>query len=724
MFSLVSPRLTATVSLTLISALSLPAQAAQQPDDSLRIDTDAAQIQGEEGEAALDTLAPGTSAASNRNVFPASYFETYVPRTALDMVRRIPGFQIRSGNTGRRGLGQGGANILINGERLTGKTDPFDELDQLLASRIVEIRVLEGATLSIPGLSGQVVDLIVSSPDGIKGTWEWNPQFRKRQEPRLLNAEINLSGEADIAGGLTYTVQLREYGFRGGALRDETRSDVNGTVFEQRDEKITNIGNQPGIALNLGWTPAPDHKVNLNTEYFLFNYNRTANAIRTALGTQGDDSLTESKSSEDEWNLEVDGDYEFPFLSGRMKLTGVYDREHSPMSNSFALFDPQSGFDGSSRFDQFGKELELIGRAEYSWSRAEGRDWQVAMEGAYNELDIEQQFFSRDPGAEYVGDPLSGFVVSEDRYEVTTTHSRPLSDKWDMQASVGLEYSKLMQERTGAVVVEPRSFYRPKGFVSATYKVDDSFRIRSRIEREVGQLNFFDFVSSVDLVDNLGRSGNPDLVPSQSWLASLDFDKDFGQGNTFRIEFYGAQISDTVDRIPIGVDGDAVGNIGTAYRYGIDIASTLKGERWGLPGTELNLVFDWRDSIVDDPVQDFSRRLNGDKDIYYEANYRHDIPSTDWAYGAFIERYISVRQYRLFSIDRNGVDKPYAAFFVEHKDVLGMTLNVNFGNLLGQQEFFERTRFTARRDVGVPAAIDRAKFDFGPILRVSLSGSF
>lgn len=702
------PLLAATVPLTLILAGSAQAQDGETAVESLPAATEAAT----------------SNAASTQNVYPAGYFESYVPRSALDMVRRIPGFQIRSGDTGRRGLGQGGANILINGERLTGKTNPFDELDQILATNVVEVRILDGATLSIPGLSGQVADIIVSQSKGVSGTWEWRPEFRERLEPNLLNSEVNISGETDLAGGITYALQLREYGFRGGAIGNEIRSDPSGAPFETRNEKIQNYADRPGIALNLGWTPAPDHKVNLNTQYSLFNFNRSATGIRTPITATGDDSLTVSRRSEDEWRLEVDGDYEFPLLSGRLKFTGVLDKEHSPTSSSFALFDPQSGFSGFSQFDQTSDELELIGRAEYSWSPSQGRDWQVAFEGAYNELDIEQQLFTQDPGQAIVADPLSGFVVSEDRYEITTTHSRPLSPKWDVQASAGLEYSKLMQERAGRAPIEPRSFYRPKGFLSATYKVDDTLRIRSKIEREVGQLNFFDFVSSVDLVDNLGRSGNPDLVPSQSWLASLDFDKDFGQGNTFRIEFYGAQISDTVDRIPIGIDGDGVGNIGTAYRYGIDIASTLKGERWGLPGTELNLNFDWRDSTVDDPVLAFSRRLNGDKKIYYEASFRHDIPKTDWAYGGYASRFISASRYGLFSIDRNGVDKPFTRIFVEHKDIAGMTLNVSVSNLINQKETFERTRFTARRDTGAIQQLESSEFEFGPILRFSLSGSF
>ncbi|MGJ8560189.1 MAG: TonB-dependent receptor plug domain-containing protein [Litorimonas sp.] len=713
-----NPRLAVLVSLCLTTALTPPAFAARQVTDTLADDVTAA-----EG-TATPIAVPAQNQENARDVYPADYFATYVPRTALDMVARIPGFQIRQGDTSRRGLGQGGANILINGERLTGKADPFAQLDQLLASSVVEIRIREGATLSIPGLSGQVADIIVKKSAKLKGTWEWNPQFRKRIEPNLTNGEINLNGEANILGGVTYAVTLRDYGFRSGARANETLHDGTGQLFETRVEDIQNTAERPGVAVNLGWEPKPDHKANLNAEYFLFNYNRVSPAVRTPVTAAGSDLVTVGRSSEDEWNFELDGDYELPLLSGRLKFTGVLDRESSPTSNRFSRYSPQTGFLGARRFDQTGEELELIGRAEYSWSRAEGRDWQVAVEGAYNELDIDQQLFTRDPGADFVGGPISGFIVSENRAETTLTHNRPWGPKWSLQASIGVEYSELMQERTGAEPSEPREFIRPKGFVSANYKASETFDIRTRIEREVGQLNFFDFVSSVDLEDNLGRSANPDLVPAQSWLASVEFDKNFGQGNTLKATLDGALISDTVDRIPIGANGDGVGNIGAATTIALHIESTLKGDRWNLPGTELNLGLGLHSSRVDDPVLDFSRRLNGDSKIHFDVSFRHDIPQTDWAYGAYMERNISAQQYRLFSIDRNGVDKPYASVFVEHKDVAGMTFNVNLGNLLGQEEFFERQRFTARRDVGVVQQSEEIKFNFGPILRLSLSGSF
>jgi hypothetical protein len=621
-------------------------------------------------------------------------------------------------------LGQGGANILINGERLTGKSDPFSQLDQLQASSVVEIRILEGATLSIPGLSGQVADVTVVTSSKLKGTWEWNPQFRKRLAPNLLNGEVNLSGEANVLGGVTYAVTLRDYGHRSGARAFETLTDATGVLFETRDEDIQNTSRRPGVAINLGWVPKPDHKANLNAEYFLFDFFRASRAVRNPLTAAGRNLLTESTSSEDEWNLEIDGDYEFPLFSGRMKFTGVLDRESSPSKNSFTRFNPQTGFLGASRFEQNGEELELIGRAEYSWSPTEGQDWQIAAEGAYNELDIDQQLFLQSPGADFLGQGLTGFIVSENRAETTLTHNRPLGEKWSLQASVGVEYSELMQERTGAAATQPREFVRPKGFISANYKASETFDIRTRLERQVGQLNFFDFISSVDLEDNLDRSANPDLVPSQSWLANIEFDKDFGEGNTLKVTFDAGLVSDTVDRIPIGIDGDGVGNIGTAKTYAVHIESTFKGERWNLPGTELNLSMGVHGSNVDDPVLGFSRRLNGDSKVHYDVSFRHDIPQTDWAYGGYMGRHTFDLQYRLFSIDRSGDDKPYTSIFVEHKDVAGMTLNVDLGNLFGQEEFSERNRLTARRDVGVTQQTEEIKFNYGPILRVSLSGSF
>ena len=127
-----------------------------------------------------------------------------------------------------------------------------------------------------------------------------------------------------------------------------------------------------------------------------------------------------------------------------------------------------------------------------------------------------------------------------------------------------------------------REFIRPKGFVSTTYKPRENLTVRTKIERQVGQLNFSDFISSLSLQDDLNTTGNVNLVPEQKWLGEIEFDKDLGQGNNFKARFYGELISDLVDRIPIGIDGDAVGNIDSAQALRCRFCLDVKRRKMGL----------------------------------------------------------------------------------------------------------------------------------------------
>ena len=692
MTRLLKPLLAATVSLGLISA---PAAAQDLPADEAQT-------------------------ASERNVYPASYFQDYAPRTALDMINQVPGFSIRTGDLSKRGLGQGGANILINGERLTGKANPFDELEQILSANVVSITLRDGASLSIPGLSGQVADIAVKA-SAFNGSWEWNPQFREGLRPNWFNGRVNISGEA---GNLNWSAYVREFGFRGGANGTEFRRDADGVLFETRLDDIDNYGDRPGIGTNLTWKPREGHTANLNAEYALFNFRRKVDGVRLPATERGDDSLIRSDFGEDERYFELGADYERPLLGGTFKAIGYIEREASPTLSVFSLFDPETGFESASRFAQDADEAETILRAEYGWNRSEARSWQFGVEGAFNSLDVEQVFEQRERGEDFAGDGPSRFLVEEDRYEATLTHSRKLGTMWDLQASVGVEYSELSQMRDDAPMTEPRDFVRPKGFVAATYTPADGRTWRARLEREVGQLNFFNFVESVDLVDDLGREGNPDLVPDQSWQASLEHERDFGDGNTITVELYGALISDLVDRIPFGDDGDAIGNLDSAYRYGVEIDGTFKGERWGLDGMQLDYSFDWQDSNVEDPLLGFDRRFNGNLKTAYEVSFRHDIPNTDWAYGGFVERFIGSRNFRTFSIGRFGNTKPFTGVYVEHKDLFGIKAQVRLLNLIDAAEFNERTVFDGRRDRGVVLRTDDATYDFGQIVQFRLSGEF
>ncbi len=686
--------------------------------------------------AAAQDAAVASSNAQDR-VFEAAFFENYAPTTALDMISRVPGFQLDGGDF-KRGLGQGGANVLINGERLTGKNEVGGQLSRIAAANVVRIEIVDGASLDIPGLSGDVAN-ITTKTTGVSGTWSWAPQFRKRQKANWGHFHLTVSGET---GDLSYSAELRQESQRNGHWGPETLTAADGTLFETRDENARYYSEVPGATLDLNWKPKEDHVGNLNLEYNQFNFNGSEISDRRAVTSRGEDLQTQFSNAEDEWNAKIGADYEFPFLSGKLKTIGYYRAEHSPTVSRFDVFELNGTQTSGSRFFQTADEGEAIGRVEYSWAPQEGRDWQFGVEGAFNFLNIEQDLLLYD-GQDFVDEPLmSDTRVEEQRAEATLTHSRPLSPKWDIQASLGVEYSEISQ--TGDAVSDPsgevvRDFIRPKGFLAATYKPNDDLSIRFRAEREVGQLSFFDFISSVDVRDDLGNAGNVNLVPSQSWLGSVEFDRDFGNGNTFKVKFYGAQITDLVDRIPVEIPidtdddgepddiefGDAVGNIdSTAYRYGFDANATIKGDKWGWKGTQLDLRFDWRDSSVDDPLTLRSRRLNNDKETYWSAQFRHDIPNSDWAYGFFTDQFVNAPAFRLNTINDFHFDGPWGSAFIEHKDVLGMKVKLELLNLFDASDDFERQIFTDRRDVGELDFIESNSRKFDRFINIEFSGTF
>ncbi|NNE56857.1 MAG: hypothetical protein HKN36_02010 [Hellea sp.] len=647
--------------------------------------------------------------------FEPSYFTQYAPRTALDMLGRIPGFQLKSGNT-ERGLGQGGANVLINGQQITGKgNDAFSQVGRINAGNVVRIDIVDGASLDIPGLSGQIAN-IISKTTGVSGTWEWKPEWRTDLKANTLRGTIAVSGET---GDLSYSAELENDSSRRGHWGPETQTNGQGELLRTLQEKADASGDNPGATINLTWKPAEDRVGHLNLEYNQFNFNRKL-VSKIEPGTDTDFTGENLFSfAEDEWNAKIDGDYEFPLMDGKLKLIGYYRTERSPTYARFKHFALNGDLESHTEYHQIADEGEAIGRAEYSWSPSDGRDWQVATEGAYNVLSIGATFFDFFDGTE----DYSASLVEEYRSETTLTHTRQLSPKWDLQLSAGGEYSQISQGP------KSREFIRPKGFVSATYKPKDDFSIRGKIERDVGQLNFFDFISSVSLEDNLDTAGNSDLIPSQSWAGVLEFDRQFKDGHSISTTFYGSLISDLVDRIPLrdetgAIIGDAVGNIDNAHRYGVDINSTIKGDAFGLKGVELEAELNLRNSSVEDPLGGFDRRLNGDLKSYWNLNFRHDIPDTDWAYGIFADQFRDAPVYRLTTRNQFTFDGPFVFAFVEHKDIMGLKIRATLMNLLDASDDFERIIYDDSRDVGNIELVESHSREFDLFFRLNVSGTF
>ena len=108
-------------------------------------------------------------------LYSAEYFQEFAPITALDMVNRIPGVNVRGGggpsggpanaSRGGRGLGggAGGIEILINGKRTAGKNNNTqDQLARITAAQVERIEIIRGTggDLDVRG-STQIANIVL-----------------------------------------------------------------------------------------------------------------------------------------------------------------------------------------------------------------------------------------------------------------------------------------------------------------------------------------------------------------------------------------------------------------------------------------------------------------------------------------------------------------------------------------------------------------------------------
>ena len=656
--------------------------------------------------------------SSDTRTFTADDFKQFSPSTALDMVSRIPGFSIQEDNDGSRGLGQAEGNVLINGRRVAGKSLSLREaLGRIPATNVERIELVDGATLDIPGLSGQVAN-VIAKVNGISGTWEWRSRFRENLPPYYHGGNISVTGRADT---LAWTLGLNSNPIRGGARGTELVRDGNRQLIETRDEDVTSIGDDAGISGTLEWTPLNGNVANLNAEYNIFQIDSREISERFPLDGRPDNTRY-FQNAEDEWNSEVGGDYEFSIGPGRLKTIALWRFEHSPFVSRVKT----TRFDGAiteqTMFDQTVDEGESILRTEYGWAPAPGRDWQIAAEGAFNFLEADARLRSLDANGDLVDVALSNANsrVEEKRAEIAVTHGRKLSPKLSVQASLGLEYSQLSQSGDAN---KERSFTRPKGFISAAYTASEKTTINAKFAREVGQLNFFDFISSVNVNAGTGNQGNPDIVPQQSWLAEVAVDRSFGNAGAHTIRVFHESIEDIVDRVPFGPDAEGPGNLDEATRYGISANGTFKFAPLGLDGLQLEYEVLARQSELKDPLTGESRRINNDDIIGGFFELRYDVPNTDWAAGVGAERFDNAPFVRLNERQLFELRPGYFFAYLEHKDIYGMIGRVNLFNLTDSEEQFTREVYTPRRDGALAFSEDR-DWKAGPILTVSLRGTF
>jgi outer membrane receptor for ferrienterochelin and colicins len=663
---------------------------------------------------AQTTPAPADPAA--RTYVPAD-FAQFAPKTALDMLNRVPGFAVKAEDQAR-GLGEASGNVLINGQRLSGKSnDVVTELSRIPASNVDRIEIVDAATLKVPGLTGQVANVIVRST-GINGQWAYRPEFRSYYtDPLFTRFEVSVSG---TKGPVQYTLGLDNRGNRSGAGGPTWIFGPSGSLVEERDEEWRGNSEQPRFSGRFQFDAPGTAVGNLNVLYGRLYFDYLENGTRTQ--TSGTQALRHVTVDEHGHNYELGGDYEFELGKGRLKLIGVgrgsrYPNETTVIT-TFNDGSPAAGF----RSTGVGDEAERIARAEYRWT-AGAAEMQVSAEGAFNSLDNTSRLFEMNGSGIFEEIPLEGGTarVDEDRYQVMGSYGRPVSKNVTMKLSAGGEYSQLAQAGAGGTT---RDFYRPKGELTLGWKVSPLTDVNVKLARRVGQLNFFDFLASVNVRDDIKTAANPDLVPEQSWNVDVETVRNLGTLGSTTLRLYGQRIDDIIDYIPIGTSGQAPGNIDQATVYGIQSRSTFNLERIGWNGARFDAELQWQDSEVEDPLTGEKRPISNSLQEFFYFALRYDMPKTDWAFGTDYSYQLNAKSYRLTEVGRLWEGPVWGSVYVEHKNVAGLTLRAGVHNLLAADSMWDRTVYTGRRTTDPIDYIEHRDRQIGPIFAFQVRGKF
>ena len=683
------------------------------------------------------------AAAAQAQVYEPAFFARFAPQTAADMVRNVPGFRISGNNNDQRGFGQARQNVLINGRRVSGKAnDAATALGRISAESVIRIEIIDGATLNIPGLSGQVAN-VVARVEALSGNWEWRPEFRESEQPSFFRGSVSASGKTE--DGWSWSAELGGFEFNNGDFGVGIISDGVGNVTELRREGFTGSGDGPNLAATLTYESTDGAIANLNLALNAFNFVGREDSFRDPAASPS--SFRASNFGEDEVRGEIGADYEFDLGPGRLKLIGL---RRSGQEDDYARvesFDEAGAYipDSGARVVGRAETGESILRGEYGLSALDG-DIQLAAEGAFNFLDLATDFGQRQPDGSYLMSALPDGTarVEERRAETNISYSRQLDSAWSLQSSLGVEYSELAQ--TGANG-QTREFVRPKGFVSLAWKPDDDFDLNLKVEREVGQLDFDDFLSSVDIQNNNQSSGNVQLVPEQEWQFSTEINRKLGPWGAIKFTSHLTLIEDVVDQVPIGANGQpvslladirgqGVGNIDSAWAFSPAISGTINFDPVGAKGLQAEFNLRYRMSEVEDPLTGDAREISNTLKMSGLLALRWDIPGTTWVIGGGIEENQRYARYRLDQVARNWQDPSILFASIENKDVFGMRVRLQASNLADTSENFKREVYcnlscgadpnddSPRLRTNPIDFVEERYRAFGPIIRLEVSGTF
>ncbi|MGI9250243.1 MAG: TonB-dependent receptor plug domain-containing protein [Pseudohongiellaceae bacterium] len=670
--------------------------------------------------------------------YPASYFDQYEPFSVNDMLDRIPGINSarRGGNSGQRGLGLGEGQILINGRRITGKSNEGNsQLSRIPAEDVRHIEIIRGTSgdLAVRG-GGQVINVVLREAESRRAvTFELNTDRHQDGEIKP-GGKISLSGQR---GDFEYLLSAESeprwenrVGFETSVLADGSGNDTvsrNNTTDSQPITFTTNFGYQfsnndvAHFNVQLREDDSPSYEERVITDY-------------TAVPPVASREFDSTDHSGSFW--EVGGDYEHIFGSGsRWKTLFIVNRRESDSDRRrYEVGESASTLD--LYLARFNRYQERIVRSSYIMDLGGSQAIEFGVERAHTILDADLKLglltATGDPSAALGGLPLSSSgaaTVAEIRYESFAVHNWQISSRMSLESTLIVESSEI--EQTGDVNKKRDfSFVRPK--IDYRFDINPALQLRATMEKKVEQLSFNDFTANAEGGDDDQNTvaGNPDIRQEQAWEYDLTLEYRFPEdAGVFSAGLFYRDLEDVIERIDASTSTDinsANGNIGDGTRYGMRLDASLRLGMFNLPDVLVTSRLRVQDSSVTDPFLGIDRRLNRNGRGEFGFGFRHDLTSANrnMSYGLNYNHGFQGGR-KAYDIDKiedyNQGDFMFA--FLETRGWGGFTYRFEVGNVFNTSRCRVRERYSGGVTTGIITEIEDSCSSTGVKYAIKIRGN-
>ena len=649
--------------------------------------------------------------------YPPEFFAAARPNTALDMVQRLPGFNFDGGSS-VRGFAGGGGNVLIDGARSLTKTESLEEtLRKIPASTVARIEIVRGGAPGIDMQGRTVLANVVRRPGGGGGIaythffiWDGRglPGVRAEAQRRW--------------NGRAFEVSLLVGQGPDDALADgeRVRVDRNGAVLI-RSQLNTQGGGTRYWATGAYETPIFGGQLRVNA---VIQRNPFHSDFVDVLSVPGGVELEQDRIGRE--NYEFGGRFTRG-LGQNILFEGLLLEQLTRTATTVNFTSPTV----SRLFDLDTHTGETIARSTFTWRAARNLSVEFGGEGAFNWLESQTALTVNNSP---VNLPAANVRVEELRGELfglATWRPHPT-----LNVEAGLRFEASTITSTGDTALEKTLSY-PKPRLVLTWSPNATNQVRFRVEREVGQLNFNDFVAASS-VANTGTAiaGNPDINPQQAWVIEAAYEHRFWQNGQISLTLRHSEITDVVDRIPLIAGNtviDAPGNIGSGTRDEAILALSIPLARFGLPGAQIRPTATWRRSEVTDPVTGQSRPISAVHAVDFELHFTQDLPRwrLNWGVdvnpgfgggsngaGGFRET-----NYRVTEITSRVLHN-YVTVFSEYKPRPNLILRFEVQNLLGRDAITIREVYAGPRNTSLLSYVDTRSLHPGPSILFRIRQTF